>query len=338
MQIIFFMSSCDLIASIGASFGFPSRGSTECLAQAILISFFWRSCWFWTTMLIHQLFRIVVKCDEGFSNLTMHLVCWGTSFILTILPFSTKTYFGIAETLSGRSFCGFSSSTLASRVWFYVSSGGVLIVCSVLMIYFLVRIISHVRSKFSTSNMVLTAIDSLKYYPLALFIAYGPILISFDTMLTKTYSMLLCLAPLNGTFIAVIFFVKCRDLRHRWLCLLGFVPKSTRKNTDFAHLQEYLDDINSASLQSNSGSGSGSGGSVSSNTLNSSGTGNRSSLGGGVGGGTLVERLLCDPQPHPQMQHQNQDLEHLLGDDAVEERNSFLMRSNSCSSGAHSGL
>lgn len=77
MQLIMFISISDVIAGSAAAIGFPLNHSAACYAQSFLVNMFYKSSWFWTVALTHQLYYIFMfgKFGKNPTNCAAHLLC-----------------------------------------------------------------------------------------------------------------------------------------------------------------------------------------------------------------------------------------------------------------------
>ena len=91
---IFMISTCEFIASLFTAFGFPVS-ELVCSLQGGFTIFFYRSSWFFTTLLSFELYFVVTF--ERFIKLTllrMHALTWGIGLSLELVIFSTNNWYG----------------------------------------------------------------------------------------------------------------------------------------------------------------------------------------------------------------------------------------------------
>jgi len=105
------------------------------------------------------------------------------------------------------------------------------------MIYFLARIHQCVRYQKKSQN-IMTALDQLRLYPIALCFLWTPVIIYMNLLQSRattsvaSYDTRVCFALLdlstqNGTAMALIFFSYSPEARQRWAKLLGWVVENT---------------------------------------------------------------------------------------------------------------
>lgn len=226
-HLIFMLSSTEMIVSTTSAFGFPQSNAVLCKTQGFLLYFCVRAGWLWTTMLTHQIFRLVVLGDDGLPLYQMHMLVWSIALGLTLLPLSSGkgTTFGPSERMSGWCFVNYHES-----LWEVVTLVFPLITCVTLMAYFLTRIHWKLRDAMASTRVVVEATSHLKLYPIALTLLWTPFFVLNILDAAKSpYSSSIAVgitdicASQYGTLIAVIFFVRSGEAKARWSELLQSV-------------------------------------------------------------------------------------------------------------------
>eukprot|EP01038_Epipyxis_sp_PR26KG_P013793 gene13793-18501_t len=119
-HIIFFISLCDMIASIGNSFGFPQYNSYLCIMQSLLTIFFFPASWLWTAALVYQIYCMVVYKRLWLKLYMIHIICWSLSLILLLAPLSTNIY-GTEKVSNEKGICHFTGKNVDyAIIWVFV--------------------------------------------------------------------------------------------------------------------------------------------------------------------------------------------------------------------------
>lgn len=93
VELVFYVSISTLFAACGTILGPVPDHSGECWFQGFSTSIGYLAAVFWTTVILHQIFLVVVQRGKVFdSMIPIHLFCWGWPIILAILPLTTNTY------------------------------------------------------------------------------------------------------------------------------------------------------------------------------------------------------------------------------------------------------
>lgn len=94
IELVFYVSLNDMIASIGLALGGSRSGSFVCTFQAIVTNMNYLSAIFWTTVIAYQLWLAVHynhTIQQG-KMFVIHLICWGLPLIVTLLPLTTNEF------------------------------------------------------------------------------------------------------------------------------------------------------------------------------------------------------------------------------------------------------
>jgi hypothetical protein len=247
MKIVVMISLCDIMASAFSAVGFPSKSSPLCPVQAFFTIFGYKSSWLWTTALAYELYSV---CLHGrfVPMLYLHVICWSVGLISTLLPLSTNGY-GRDNQDDGTSWCFINGNTHSGAIWAAVSFQVLLIVTSLMTLYFTFRIYWRYRFMNITKDYpeVHVILDTMILYPLGFFITWGPNLIfsllinfeviNFDRRNQHIFHIVTIIATQSGLVLAIIFFIKSKEARFRWALLLGCVTgRSTSKTPSRSNL------------------------------------------------------------------------------------------------------
>ena len=96
IHYVLMIAIADTMTALTIAFGFPDAGPL-CSAQAFLNIFFSRMSWFFTDVLIFQLFYIVVFKKYFLNVKYMHCIVWSVNILLQILPYTTSTTYGFDD-------------------------------------------------------------------------------------------------------------------------------------------------------------------------------------------------------------------------------------------------
>mmetsp|Transcript_6189 Transcript_6189/g.10345 ORF Transcript_6189/g.10345 Transcript_6189/m.10345 type:complete len:411 (-) Transcript_6189:147-1379(-) len=92
-ELVFYVAVNDLVASVGMALGPSKDSSAACWFQGLTTTYNYLSSIFWTTLIVYQVYCIVVSNQCVFKYMAgYHLLCWGLPLLLTFLPLTTNTY------------------------------------------------------------------------------------------------------------------------------------------------------------------------------------------------------------------------------------------------------
>ena len=91
MEIIFYVSLNDIVASVGVALGDTTSGSVACWIQGLTTNYNYLSSIFWTVVLSYDLFSIIKSSKPIKDHRLCHLLCWCLPLLLTLLPLTTNT-------------------------------------------------------------------------------------------------------------------------------------------------------------------------------------------------------------------------------------------------------
>lgn len=251
---------CDVFVSAVGSIGFPSGGSTLCVLQGLVETFFLRANWFWTTMLVFQLYRFVIFNRIFLKESTMHGCVWLLSAILTFLPLAHGS-FGRAGPYETTEMCFVTSSDYNwSAAWILIDWFCTVYVCILIMSLIIARVCCQYlelrdrsdSSKFSET--ILKLVTTLYVYPLIMLITWGTNATCNAATLWATSSDSNNVAYIvgstnvaamsNGILLCVVFFYKSKEARFQWrelLCTLAGPDGHNNKGNDPNNMHTNLD-------------------------------------------------------------------------------------------------
>ena len=94
IHYILMIAIADAMTAIFIAFGYPSSGSVACSIQGFCKNYFARMSWFYTDVLIFQLFYVVVFKSYFLTKRYMHAIVFTLNIVLSLIPLSTGTSYG----------------------------------------------------------------------------------------------------------------------------------------------------------------------------------------------------------------------------------------------------
>eukprot|EP01038_Epipyxis_sp_PR26KG_P010195 gene10195-13715_t len=252
-HIIFFISFSDMMSSIGFTFGFPNNNTSLCTTQSILIFFFAIASWTWTLALVFQLNSIIVFQKLWVNLFTIHIVCWGISFLTLLLPLTTNSY---GSTASGIITCSIQGNMNSIILWVEVIliwlPFSIFVLGLLLSLHMGWYISSH---RYEGNNKQLSLLKASVCYPIALLLTWGPLIACniiqsyFDVEISQSsYDSALIVVSQFGTFLFIIFISNSQRTRILWYKLFfkTFYKNKEQKediSSDKQDNDQYYDDI-----------------------------------------------------------------------------------------------
>jgi hypothetical protein len=253
MRIIVMIALCDMIGCIAFSIGFPAAHSPYCVFQGVVSVFFVRASFFWTLCFAYQLYSLVKFNKLRLYEYQMHLLCWGISIVLEILPLSTSNY-GEDDTLSEEIWCFLRDDDGFGSIWIAVTFTIPIIVSILLMLWLYLQLQCH-RSinipLLPMNDRVKSLVDVLKLYPLTMVLCWIPNPVAVALVNTKAVDqsnnmvlITLGLGSLYGCCISAIFFVNSKEIRERWFQLMfGYRSDRNAVFVDFSEIEVYEEEL-----------------------------------------------------------------------------------------------
>ena len=226
-HILFVLSFCDMIGSIGYCLGFPRYRTMKCTVQGVLLSFFPPASWIWTLMLVFQLRCVVLKHQVWLKVSSMHLICWTVTIIVACIPLSSinDTYsFDDEFTLSGRVVCFYRMSMPKLGYWLLFWYFGFGFIYLMILLIFMTQVGMNLVSTISYRRAdVLKLFYAMGLYPLAMFICGAPICIDASVWAAHpsvfdvhTYNVCVIIGTQYGALMGVIFFTMTAEPYQLW--------------------------------------------------------------------------------------------------------------------------
>jgi hypothetical protein len=227
MNIILWISTADLLASIASAFGFPNQGTELCVVQAFAVPFFYKASWLWTTVLSYSIYNIAFFGSSEIKMVHAHAFCWGVSFVTTVLPLTTNTFGRESDDTNAElAWCSLRGNRQSSSIWTLVTFNLLLLVVFVGNIYIQTKIYFDAKLR-AESATIFAVLNVIILYPPGFLVTWGPnlvfsIIVNFglsgnaDTI-ADIFDAVSILATQSGTVFALIFFIKCKEARVRWI-------------------------------------------------------------------------------------------------------------------------
>ena len=259
VHYVMMIAIADTATAITIAFGFPGPGPL-CTAQGFLNFFFSRMSWFFTDVLIFQLFYIVVFKKYFLNVRYMHYIVWFVNILLQLLPFTTGTRYGFDDGADDSErfvinnlACGLGpgkSSYTLSLTWsqyvFNIElliSFFVIVILSATVVFYCLRMKSITTSHLYLAQRIRESWSIMILYPCAMIIAWVPGTIyayhanylinsgkelTYDNFVIANY--LNAINALYGPFLTLIFYTKTLDARRAWILnfrqLYNFITNS----------------------------------------------------------------------------------------------------------------
>ncbi len=243
MQMIIMVSLLDLFASLGSSFGFPTD-KFACELQGFLLFFFYRGVWMWSIYILVQLNSIVKNGKVVLTFSTMMWIFLCVNIVIEILPIAFGTFYGVAPSLSGKTFCSFNVYGHDFFLWVCACFVGPLLITVATMIGYsllLYNRIRHISSAYRNKMVRMTLL-----YPAVMMVAWLPLAFFYFSHFGKRpgsnhseakfiddytiFSVIYAWTSLDGFFVGIVFFVNSKEARQRWYNLLKQVLEGGEGN------------------------------------------------------------------------------------------------------------
>ena len=98
----------DTMTALFYTFGYPASGTAACSVQGFCFLFFSRMSWFYTDVLIFQLFYVVVFKSYFLDKRYMDVFVLTLNVVLALIPLRTGTRYGQDDELASLIFCALS--------------------------------------------------------------------------------------------------------------------------------------------------------------------------------------------------------------------------------------
>jgi len=250
MYYILMIAIADTFTSFFISLGYPPPGIV-CSIQGFFSFFFARMSWFYTDVLIFQLFYIVVF-QQYFLNVTyMHIIVWTLNIILQFLPYSTGTRYGYGDeddSIEKEARCflskgkGSEDNALKWGVYTFeyelIISLLIIIVLSIVVVFYSIRMKNLEVSQIYLAQRIKGSWSIVILYPLAMIVSWMPgVLAGLAGAIYKTkgdklppnhillFDYLSAFNSMYGPLLALIFYTKTVDARRAWMynlrCILN---------------------------------------------------------------------------------------------------------------------
>ena len=242
IHYILMIAIADTMVSLFIAFGYPPSGSIACSVQGFLRYFFGRMSWFFTDVLILQLFYVVIFKKYFLDKRYMHVIVFVLNIVLALIPFSTRNSYGQDDDDKGIPLdsCGISNGTgtdLEALLWLtytfnielYISFIFIVILSTIVLVYSL----TFKNSKSSNIYINERIKDSWKViilYPLAMLVAWVPstayalYFIEYESKKGNIppngiiiFNYLAAINVLYGPLLSLIFYTKTIDARRAWM-------------------------------------------------------------------------------------------------------------------------
>ena len=239
IHYILMIAIADTMTALFYAFGYPS--SIACSIQGFGLVFFSRMSWFYTDVLIFQLFCLIIFKRYFLNKRHMDVVVFTLNIVLSLIPYSTGTGYGQDDESSSRILCNFyvaKGDDEAEVQWTQYTylyglnfSFMIIIVFSTIIVCYNLFFNNNKSSNIYVSERAKDSWKIVTLYPLAMMItwvpsqAYNIYFFSYQSTHSnrippKGYVILDYLQALNvlyGPFLSIIFYTKTLDARRAWM-------------------------------------------------------------------------------------------------------------------------
>ena len=243
IHYVLMIAIADTMTALTIAFGFPDVGPL-CSAQAFLNYFFARMSWFFTDVLIFQLFYIVVFKKYFLNVKYMHCIVWSVNILLQILPYTTGTSYGFddGENPNGIYYVicslGPGTGSIEASIHWYQYAGNIellisffiIVILSIAVVIYSLNMKSTKTSHVYLAQRIRESWSIVILYPCAMLIAWVPSTIfsyylnyleNNDKKLPPHTAVingyLNAIAALYGPLLALIFYTKTLEARRAWM-------------------------------------------------------------------------------------------------------------------------
>ena len=247
------IAMADTMYSLFVAFGFPRGDTVACSIQGFAVLLFSRFSWFYTDVLIVQLFNVVVFKQYFLSIKYMHGIVFSLNLLLQLLPFTTGVRYGVDDDGIPTGSCnmigdGDGKHDAAFWIQYTVSieslmSFILIIVLSLVIVYFSLR--TSTTSETYLAPRIKDSWSLVILYPLAMLVSWVPAQIcafyinhalntgpTFHIHIWVIYNYLLAISTLYGPLLSVVFYTKTLDARRAWLSNLRYIFRMITNDTE----------------------------------------------------------------------------------------------------------
>eukprot|EP01038_Epipyxis_sp_PR26KG_P006873 gene6873-9414_t len=214
-HIIFFISLCDMLGSVGNLFGFPQNRTPQCSIQGFMLQFFFPASWMWTAALVYQIYCMIVYNKLWISLYMVHFICWIIPLCFALIPLSTNHY-GVIGKLAGNP-CHLGGNVgieaYDAQVWLVVTYSYLpMAILTFMSICGLIMVFGKHSQAFDSKRKAI--VKTSVCYPIIMLISWLPVGIYIILNLSRTvhfqYTVSVfvsILTTLNGVFIGIVYFI-----------------------------------------------------------------------------------------------------------------------------------
>jgi len=247
----------DTMTALFLAFGYPA-GTVVCKMQGFGLLLFSRFSWFYTDVLVIQLFNVVVFKQYFLNIKYMHCIVWSLNLLLQILPFTTGTTYGRPDD-DGTPFVACAlrggKSNYDSYFWLILTDSSeivlsfcLIIVLSVVIVYYCLRtstsdtyVFPIIRDSWSLVIMYPAAM-LVAWIPSEIYAAYALYFLSKGNTLPANnnvvFTYLVAISALYGPLLSIIFYTKTLEARRAWLYNLRYVVHLVMKKNEDDYIEE----------------------------------------------------------------------------------------------------
>jgi len=239
IHYILMIAIADTITALFYAFGYPS--SIACSIQGFCLVLFSRMSWFYTDVLIFQLFCVVVFKMYFLSKRYMDVVVFTLNIVLSLILFSTGTGYGQDDEVSSIMICNFYAGkgddekevrwTKYTYLYVLYFSFMIIIVFSTIIVCYSLFFNNNKSWNIYVNERIKDSWKIVILYPLAMMISWAPSqaydIYFFSYQSTHSnrtpkngyviYDYLVTLNVLYGPLLSIIFYTNTLDARRAWM-------------------------------------------------------------------------------------------------------------------------
>ena len=246
MHYIMSIAISDAVVSLSISFGIPSNHAL-CYSQGFLFNLAGRASWFYTDVLILQLFSVIVYKKHFLTVYHMNYIIWGLNIFLQVIPYTTGASYGHsigAQNGNAVIRCVITHNEDVKNAFLWdnltmnyeiIGSFIIIAVVTLSIVGYSIYIVRYDPLNIVAIHHINETRKTTILYPLSMLVAYVPSIIFASFVFNKTIEKtgspgyhsvvildyLFACNALYGVFLSLILYYKSPSARKEWMNLLS---------------------------------------------------------------------------------------------------------------------